>query len=75
MNPRPGFHQFQRSTKRRHVFQHLHQVPAVVGMGCTKFGENWDQSFDDLVIDADGLVLPRADISRYAFVLGPLAEP
>jgi 2-amino-4-hydroxy-6-hydroxymethyldihydropteridine diphosphokinase len=30
--------------------------------------------YDDLVIDEDGLVLPRADISRYAFVLGPLAE-
>ena len=30
--------------------------------------------YDDLVIDADGLVLPRADINRYAFVLGPLAE-
>jgi len=30
--------------------------------------------YDDLVIDADGLVLPRTDISRYAFVLGPLAE-
>lgn len=25
---------------------------AIVGMGCTKFGENWDKSFDDLVIDA-----------------------
>ncbi len=25
---------------------------AVVGMGCTKFGENWDKSFDDLVVDA-----------------------
>jgi 2-amino-4-hydroxy-6-hydroxymethyldihydropteridine diphosphokinase len=30
--------------------------------------------YDDLVIDVDGLVLPRADINRYAFVLGPLAE-
>jgi 2-amino-4-hydroxy-6-hydroxymethyldihydropteridine diphosphokinase len=30
--------------------------------------------YDDQVIDADGLVLPRTDISRYAFVLGPLAE-
>jgi len=30
--------------------------------------------YDDMVIDADGLVLPRTDISRYAFVLGPLAE-
>ena len=25
---------------------------AIVGMGCTKFGENWDMSFDDMVIDA-----------------------
>lgn len=25
---------------------------AIVGMGCTKFGENWDKSADDMVIDA-----------------------
>lgn len=25
---------------------------AIVGMGCTKFGENWDKSFDDMVIEA-----------------------
>jgi 2-amino-4-hydroxy-6-hydroxymethyldihydropteridine diphosphokinase len=30
--------------------------------------------YDDLVIQAGKLVLPRADIERYAFVLGPLAE-
>ena len=30
--------------------------------------------YDDLVISAGKLVLPRADITRYAFVLGPLAE-
>ena len=30
--------------------------------------------YDDLVTDADGLVLPRTDITRYAFVLAPLAE-
>jgi len=30
--------------------------------------------YDDLVIQAGKLVLPRADIDRYAFVLGPLAE-
>jgi len=30
--------------------------------------------YDDLVLDRDGVVLPRADITRYAFVLGPLAE-
>ena len=30
--------------------------------------------YDDLVINEGKLVLPRADITRYAFVLGPLAE-
>jgi acetyl-CoA C-acetyltransferase len=25
---------------------------AIVGMGCTKFGENWDKSVDDLIVDA-----------------------
>ena len=30
--------------------------------------------YDDMVIDAGKLVLPRDDIRRYAFVLGPLAE-
>ncbi len=30
--------------------------------------------YDDAVVDADGLQLPRAEITRYAFVLGPLAE-
>jgi len=27
---------------------------AIVGMGCTKFGENWDKSTDDMLIDASG---------------------
>jgi 2-amino-4-hydroxy-6-hydroxymethyldihydropteridine diphosphokinase len=30
--------------------------------------------YDDRVMDQDGVVLPRDDISRYAFVLRPLAE-
>ena len=30
--------------------------------------------YADLVIDEDGLSLPRSDITRYAFVLCPLAE-
>ena len=30
--------------------------------------------YDDLVMNVDGVVLPRDDITRYAFVLGPLAE-
>jgi acetyl-CoA C-acetyltransferase len=25
---------------------------AIIGMGCTKFGEHWDRSIDDLLIDA-----------------------
>jgi len=25
---------------------------AIIGMGCTKFGENWDKSTDDMIIDA-----------------------
>ena len=30
--------------------------------------------YDDLIINEPGLKLPRAEITRYAFVLGPLAE-
>jgi len=30
--------------------------------------------YDDLVLDEDGLVLPRPEILEYAFVLHPLAE-
>jgi len=25
---------------------------AIVGMGCVKFGENWEQSADDMMVDA-----------------------
>jgi acetyl-CoA C-acetyltransferase len=25
---------------------------AIIGMGCTKFGENWDQSADDMILEA-----------------------
>lgn len=30
--------------------------------------------YDDRVVEEEGLVLPRSDITRYAFVLAPLAE-
>jgi 2-amino-4-hydroxy-6-hydroxymethyldihydropteridine diphosphokinase len=30
--------------------------------------------YDDLVSDADGMALPREDITQYAFVLAPLAQ-
>ena len=33
---------------------------AIVGMGCTPFGEHWDKSADDLLVDAaDGGARPR----------------
>jgi acetyl-CoA C-acetyltransferase len=41
---------------------------AIIGMGCTKFGENWDQSSDDMLVDAcyeafeDAGVDPQKDI-------------
>ena len=41
----------------------LDQV-AIVGMGCTPFREHWDKSLDDLLIDAHGLALDSADISK-----------
>jgi acetyl-CoA C-acetyltransferase len=25
---------------------------AIIGMGCTRFGENWDKSLDDMIVDA-----------------------
>src|SRR5436189_6325235 len=30
----------------------IHDRVAIVGMGCTPFGEHWDRSIDDLLIDA-----------------------
>ena len=40
---------------------------AIVGMGCSQFGENWDKSADDMIIDAvyeayDDAGLGREDI-------------
>ncbi|MFC1943981.1 acetyl-CoA acetyltransferase [Chloroflexota bacterium] len=35
---------------------------AVIGMGCTKFGENWDQSGDDMIVDATYEALEDAGI-------------
>ncbi|MFA6576816.1 MAG: acetyl-CoA acetyltransferase [Nocardioides sp.] len=37
---------------------------AIVGMGCTRFGELWDSSTDDLLIDAVGEALASAGIVR-----------
>lgn len=35
---------------------------AIVGMGCTKFGEHWDKSGDDLILDAASEALKDAGI-------------
>lgn len=44
---------------------------AIVGMGCTPFGEHWDRAADDLIIDAvqeclaSGPALSRDDVDAY----------
>ena len=37
---------------------------AIVGMGCTKFGENWDKSIDDMIIEAAHEAFEDAGIDR-----------
>lgn len=36
---------------------------AIVGIGCTKFGEMWDKSFRDLFIEAGLMALEDAQVS------------
>src|SRR3954454_12065399 len=36
---------------------------AIVGMGCTPFGEHWNRSADDLLIDAVGEAVTSAGIT------------
>lgn len=37
---------------------------AVIGMGCTKFGEQWDKSAEDLLVDAYGEAIVDAGIEQ-----------
>ena len=37
---------------------------AIVGMGCTNFGEHWDRGLDDLIIDAAGEAFASAGVSK-----------
>jgi acetyl-CoA C-acetyltransferase len=37
---------------------------AIVGMGCTEFGEHWDKSVDDLLIDSSEAAMQSAGVSR-----------
>src|SRR5438045_3689565 len=48
---------------------------AIVGMGCTPFGEHWDKGASDLLVDASGEALSSAGIDLKdvdAFWLGTL---
>ena len=48
---------------------------AIVGMGCTSFGEHWDKSVDDLLVDASSEALNSASLpldAVDAFWLGTL---
>ncbi len=50
---------------------------AIVGMGCTRFGEHWDKSVDDLLIDAAQEAYASAGVSQDdidAFWLGTMAS-
>ncbi len=37
---------------------------AIVGMGCTKFGERWDKGADDLIVDASMDAFASAGVSK-----------
>jgi acetyl-CoA C-acetyltransferase len=46
---------------------------AIVGMGCTAFGERWDKGFDDLVVDAAQDTFASAGMTKHdvdAFWIG-----
>ena len=37
---------------------------AIVGMGCTPFGEHWDKGLDDLIVDASGDAFASAGVTK-----------
>jgi acetyl-CoA C-acetyltransferase len=37
---------------------------AIVGMGCTRFGEHWDKGLDDLIIDAASAAFTSAGVTK-----------
>ena len=50
---------------------------AIIGMGCTKFGERWDASTSDMVVDATNDAFASAGVSKDAidaYWLGTLAS-
>ena len=50
---------------------------AIVGMGCTPFGEHWDKSTDDLLVDSSSAALASAGVTLDdvdAFWLGTMGS-
>ena len=50
---------------------------AIIGMGCTKFGELWDKGTDDLLVDATKETLESAGVALDdidAFWLGTMGS-
>ena len=50
---------------------------AIVGMGCTKFGEHWDKSVDDMLIESSQAAMQSAGVTRDdidAYWLGTLGS-
>ena len=50
---------------------------AIIGMGCTNFGEHWDKSADDMLIDASSAALANAGVTLDdidAFWLGTMGS-
>src|SRR5579862_9245902 len=50
---------------------------AIVGMGCTKFGELWDKSVDDMLIDSSQAAMQSAGVTSDdidAYWLGTLGS-
>ena len=37
---------------------------AIVGMGCTRFGERWDKGVDELLLEATGEAFASAGVSK-----------
>src|SRR5918996_3839065 len=50
---------------------------AIIGMGCTTFGEHWDRSVDDMLVDATNDAVASAGVGLDdvdAFWLGTIAS-
>src|ERR1700728_2989272 len=42
----------------------VHDKVAIVGMGCTPFGELWDKGLDDLIVDASTEAFTAAGVTK-----------